>query len=352
MKRVVFFLHRVYPNSNKKRDDISLSGFIKALKLISLRFKIVSLHELLDKDVKSNKPLAAITFDDGYKDNFVYAYPILKKMGIPAHLFITANRILDSEKVEKNLFDYWNGKVSFEELYKPTSMYYGHEEFIKKGYSEEFLSWKELELMKDVFSYGAHSANHFSFPYKEEIIDFFDGSNFDWSMLLYSKEPFNGLPKFPTRSELDIRKFYPSKELLKFCRDFPKKGNWKKSLRLEIEKNFKTFGSYETEEEAKKRIKTELIDSKKKIEKRLGITVDNFSWPFGHYSELSKDIASQVYTYVFTIKKGFVEEDSDLAELPRVSLGKDIFTVLGRILTFSTDLGYAIYKKVKKEKVL
>ena len=132
MNDVVFFLHRVYPDGIKKRDDINISNFVKALKLIKSRFKVVPLQALLGE--KSNERRAAITFDDGYADNFVYAYPILKKMGIPAHLFITANRILESG-IRKNLFDYWDGKVSEKELYKPVSMYYGHEEFIKKGHT-------------------------------------------------------------------------------------------------------------------------------------------------------------------------------------------------------------------------
>ena len=349
MNDVVFFLHRVYPDGIKKRDDINISNFVKALKLIKSRFKVVPLQALLGE--KSNERRAAITFDDGYADNFVYAYPILKKMGIPAHLFITANRILESG-TRKNLFDYWNGKISEKELYKPVSMYYGHEEFIKKGHSEEFLSWEELDQMKDVFTFGAHGGNHFAFPYKEEIVDFFDGSNFHWTMLLYSDEPFVGLPKFSTRSELDIRRFYPSEELLEFCSKFPKKDNWKEKLKQEINRRFKTLGRFETEEEARKRIEEELRESKRKIEENLGIVVDNFSWPFGHYSDFSKKIASNFYRYIFTIKKGFIGKESDMCELPRVSLGKDLFTVLGRILTFSTSVGFTIYRKFKKGKML
>ena len=349
MRKVVFFLHRVYP-TGKRRDDISLKSFVRALKILKMRFKVVSLPELIEKNGGEGKPLAAITFDDGYTDNFVYAYPILKKMGIPAHLFITANRISDS-KIRKNLFDYWDGKVSEKELYKPVSMYHGHEEFIRNGYSKEFLSWEELYQMKDVFTFGAHGGNHFAFPYKEEIVDFFDGSNFHWTMLLYSDKPFVGLPKFPTRSELDIRKFYPSKEILGFCSTFPKKGNWKEKLKQEIDRQFRTFGRFETKEDAVRRIERELRESKRKIEENLGIAVESFSWPFGHYSDFSKEIASKVYRYIFAIKKGFIEE-SNCFELPRVSFGKDLFTFIGRVFTFSTDFGFGLYRMLKKEKVL
>ncbi|TCK02852.1 polysaccharide deacetylase family protein [Phorcysia thermohydrogeniphila] len=348
MSGVVFLLHRVYPDRGK-RDDIDIDTFQRALSLIKSRFKVVPLQAIFEENDTCRR--AAITFDDGYADNFVYAYPVLKKLGIPAHIFITSGRIRE-EGVRRTLFDYWEGKVSFKELFSPKSMHEGHVEFVRRGSSEEFLSWEELDRMRDVFSFGAHGKYHFSFPVSPEIEDFYDGKNFRWTALLYSRELFIGLPLFKTGSELSGRKFYPSEEFLTFCKDFKKEGNWKESLKREVEKRFKTLGEFETESIARERIERELLESKAEIEEKLGVKVNTFAWPFGHYSEFSKEIAARVYDYIFTTKRGVVTEMSDFKELPRVSLGKDIFTVLGRLFSFSTDLGLSLYKFFKKGKVL
>ncbi len=347
MPKVVFYMHRVYPDRKKgKTDDLKLKDFIRAIKLIRRKFKIVKLHDLISTD--GDKNLAALTFDDGYADDFVYAYPILKSMNVPAHVFLNSKRVIDGIK-RKNLFDYWEGKVSESELFIPKSMYQGHLGFVKNGRSEEFLSWSELDTMRDVFSFGSHGETHFSYPYKDKVINFFDGENFHWNMLLYCKEPFIGLPKFPTRSVLDTRKFNPSRELLSVCKNFPKKGNWKENLGKAIEGI--GLGTFEGKKEAEDRIRNNLESSKLTIEDRLNVRVDTFSWPFGHFSDWSENLASKVYDFIFTTKKGFIEGGS-FQRLPRVSVGKDIFTVLGRTTLFSSRAGFKLYKFFKEEKTI
>lgn len=58
---------------------------------LARRYSIVSLDEIglhLESDSPFSKPAAAITFDDGYSDVYHHAFPLLKKKGIPAAVFI------------------------------------------------------------------------------------------------------------------------------------------------------------------------------------------------------------------------------------------------------------------------
>ena len=348
MAGVVFYLHRVYPRRKRERDDILLSTFVRALKLIGEVYRFVPVEALLGGE---RGRLAAITFDDGYADNWVYAYPILKEMKVPAHLFLTSGRIGEGG-VRKTLFDYWSGRVSMEELYSPRSMAVAHAEFVKHGSSSEFLTWEELDLMRDVFTFGAHGKHHLAYPSSSRVVDFYDGGNFHWTVYVHSEEPFVGLPLFSTRSALDCRRFFPFKEVLDFCRSFPKTSGWKERLRMELRSRFGELGYFESEEEARNRVRKELVECKAEIERKLGVRVETFSWPFGHYSELGTGEACSVYRYIFTIKKGILRSEFDRCEIPRVSLGKDIFTVLGRLLFFSTEKTFSVYKLFKRGKVL
>ncbi len=75
---------------------ISRSMLERHLEWLARRYRLVSLDELavrIQRGAKFDRPVAAITFDDGYRDNYDCAFPLLKRMGIPAAVFVSAGLI-------------------------------------------------------------------------------------------------------------------------------------------------------------------------------------------------------------------------------------------------------------------
>ena len=77
--------------------DTSVEHLEEHLKwLIKNNYKIISVQNVFDAAKgKTQLPEKSVllTFDDGYQDNYVYAYPILKKFGLPATVFIIVNEV-------------------------------------------------------------------------------------------------------------------------------------------------------------------------------------------------------------------------------------------------------------------
>jgi peptidoglycan/xylan/chitin deacetylase (PgdA/CDA1 family) len=74
----------------------STAMFERHLDLVASRFRFTTLDEIgehLAEGRPFTEPVAAVTFDDGYRDNYDQAFPILKRKGIPAAVFVVTDLI-------------------------------------------------------------------------------------------------------------------------------------------------------------------------------------------------------------------------------------------------------------------
>lgn len=136
----ILLYHRI---DNISNDPIMLTvspeTFEEHIKYINKFYKPISLTELINR-IK-NKSLKGdeicVTFDDGYKDNFINALPILEKYNTPATIFVTTYNLGNQASFE------WDMKYSSTER-------------------ANFLSTEEIKMLANnpLIEIGAHTHNH------------------------------------------------------------------------------------------------------------------------------------------------------------------------------------------------
>jgi len=91
----ILLFHRVRPEPDPYLPAMPVEDFARQLECLRRRFRVCSLEEALDGVERGDVPENAvvITFDDGYRDNFDHAFPILRTLGLPATFFLATGVI-------------------------------------------------------------------------------------------------------------------------------------------------------------------------------------------------------------------------------------------------------------------
>src|SRR5215471_6602809 len=86
----ILYYHRVNDDNDPFFPAISTTLFDQEMRFVRKHYTVVSLAELLRRLTEgSTEPVLAITFDDGYQDNYHSAFPVLERFGLPATIFLT-----------------------------------------------------------------------------------------------------------------------------------------------------------------------------------------------------------------------------------------------------------------------
>lgn len=99
---VILMYHRVLDDLNAEGVftqpgmSVSTMTFQKQARYLKEKFEIlnvVQLARLIEDGVRIKRPVAVITFDDGWRDNYTNAFPVLKEYDMPATIFLTTDYI-------------------------------------------------------------------------------------------------------------------------------------------------------------------------------------------------------------------------------------------------------------------
>jgi peptidoglycan/xylan/chitin deacetylase (PgdA/CDA1 family)/CelD/BcsL family acetyltransferase involved in cellulose biosynthesis len=94
----ILYYHRVNDERDPFFPAISTKLFEQEMQFVARHYQVVCLGELLERlEGGSPEPVVAITFDDGYQDNYHNAFPILQRYGLPATIFLATGTMDSSE---------------------------------------------------------------------------------------------------------------------------------------------------------------------------------------------------------------------------------------------------------------
>ena len=235
------------------------------------RYQFVSLDELgdmLQTGASRTKPVAAVTFDDGYRDFYDHAFPLLRRKGVPAAVFVVTGLIGTGRK------------QVHDRLYLALAA-----AFLSHGRSPRDVARALGRLGIQAPEIPPHRLKHAA-----------------------------GKPFALTRALLDA---LPQAEVLRVVEELESELNLEQSMEAapesltwemvaEIHGAGMTVASHTRTHafltnEKRQRVLDEVVQSRSELEKRLGTTVKHFAYPDGRFDDVTVPaVAEAGYRFAYT----------------------------------------------------
>lgn len=88
----ILLYHRVTPMGDPLAEAMPVATFEAQVKFLARNFRVEGLESLVaDPPRQFREPIVAITFDDGHRDVMDHAYPVLRRYGLPASVYVVTD---------------------------------------------------------------------------------------------------------------------------------------------------------------------------------------------------------------------------------------------------------------------
>jgi len=308
-KVAILMYHRVLSEKEISQEYVHPGMYVMdkvfdmQMRLLKERFHVISLKELLciweKKTFDETKRYCVITFDDGWLDNYAYAYPILIKYDIPATIF------LPTALIGTNRW-FWHDKVTFL-----------LQQYASGSYNRPSKSSTELL---------------FKYPWLNNVrMEQLDSVITDWKILV-EDEIERRLEEIADGLKIE---FPPERKLL----------NWQEIE--EMSRHNISFGSHSSTHKIltlynPEVVQKEIEDSMNSLQNKQINYVSAFCYPNGNYNkEITNMVKAAGYKAAVTTTSGLEDGSSDPPfSLSRVGIHNDISSTIPLFL-------YRLSKKVK-----
>jgi peptidoglycan/xylan/chitin deacetylase (PgdA/CDA1 family) len=285
----ILVYHRVNDDHDRYFSGMPLKVFRKQMEYLADNFNVCSLEEAVERMTRKDIPdnTVVITFDDGYRDNYLSAFPILKELSIPATIFLATDAI-GSQRI------LWHDRVF--SAFRRTRV------AVLDGFGNYSQRYPLSTVEEKLFAQGAFLKFLWSLDDHEKTF---------WIDFLVEK------------LEVTDRKEMPGLML-----------SWEE-VKIMHESGI-SFGSHTVTHPilsklSVDRARQEIQESKTVIEQKLRTPIRTFAYPNGRKDDFNESIKNLLkdagYACALTTKFGTNESDEDLFELRRATpWDLDIYT--------------------------
>jgi peptidoglycan/xylan/chitin deacetylase (PgdA/CDA1 family) len=285
----VLMYHRVL----KKPDEnnifvqpgmyVSAESFQRQIYFLKKRFKIIFLSDMLNRVKQGLKvgQCCALTFDDGWLDNYSQAFPILNEIQAPATIFLSSGYIGTCRI-------FWPEELATYLQNPKLINIAGKYSLIKR-----FLDEVPVNLCKNVcIEKAVSAAKKYSQQHREDLLSCFRDS----------------LPIINNNRMIM---------------------NWEEVREMKSSGNI-TFAAHTVNHVILDQIslsmaEEEIVVSREEVKKKLGQCEKIFSYPNGNYNrELQSILERHGFQGAVTAKKGLVGKKTPLFEIPRIGVHEDV----------------------------
>ena len=281
---LIFFNKRGVPcimyHSVSNEKGMNPEEFEQQMVLIE-KYHTFKFEELEKIGNKFPKNTVLVTFDDGYADNYINAFPLLKKYNIKSTIFLNT-RYINKDPL--------------------------------------YLTWNQVKEMYEsgLVDFQLHTHSHFTVIKRVEVQGFFKIEdrekrelNREMKNIYRTDEVKVGYPIFKKRGETAIKGYKITDEFIVKYEELLKKyevlreEEKEKIFKEEIEKKLNKYIIEYTEEEYKLRVESEINENRCLIKKNLKKEAEYFANPWGHKSkQLLNILKKHGIKGMITTKKG------------------------------------------------
>lgn len=295
---LLLMYHRILP-ADDPRASLEEPGMMVTpetfrLHLLTIKqlFEPVHLSHWLSLKAMGHKPplrSCAITFDDGWADNYEFAYPILRELNIPATIYLVADMIGNKQS-------FWPERLA--NLISSISCDHSEQ------WSQPCLEW--IKQSTTSYTFGN------KVPSQEQLSEIIGACK-----TLSDTEVHKRLDAIENTLNISPQSNQPSllnwQQVNEMCEDglIEMGSHTCHHIRLGSDKNDALLAH-------------EIIDSKKKIHKHTNKAVTTFCYPNGDYSQAALNLVEKNYSGAVTTKPGWNTMTSNNHLLKRIGIHEDI----------------------------